>query len=92
MALSVSLNEAGAVAESIAAGPGQRLLRLFTLLRSIAGKGLCTRHLCRTKPVTWRERQEGELYLKTDSEKQKDILKQQTEALLASVFELQVSR
>lgn len=41
-ALCVSLNEAGAVAESIAAGPGQGLLSLFALLRGVAGEGLCT--------------------------------------------------
>lgn len=42
VALGVSLNEAGAVAEPIAARARQGLLSLFALLRGVAGKGLCT--------------------------------------------------
>lgn len=37
----VSLDEAGAVAEAVAAGPGQGRLCLFALLRGVAGKRLC---------------------------------------------------
>lgn len=53
--LSVSLDEAGAVAEPVAARArqGQGLRRLLALLRRVAGEGLRARHLGRSEAVTW---------------------------------------
>ena len=54
-----SLDEAGAVAEAVAAGARQGRLRLLALLRGVAGEGLRSCHLRGPEPVTWRGTEGG---------------------------------